>query len=167
MSSRKFVAVTATLALASTFAASLAQADVWRWKDAQNKWHYSDVPVEGAQLIKSTLRMPTPPGGPVESPPDAAPEGTPPVDRVAAYAAAATDRVAAESTARSVQQDISKKRAEQCKDATSRYEKQIAARRIFREGKNGERVFLNEAELAQTRLDARTDRDTACGSPTR
>ncbi|MCC6171981.1 MAG: DUF4124 domain-containing protein, partial [Gammaproteobacteria bacterium] len=31
--------------------ASLAQADVWRWKDAQGKWHYSDVPVEGAQLI--------------------------------------------------------------------------------------------------------------------
>ena len=58
MSSRILVAAAATFAFA--FAASLAQADVWRWKDAQNKWHYSDVPVEGAELIKSTLRSPTP-----------------------------------------------------------------------------------------------------------
>ncbi len=163
MSSRILVALTATLA----FAASLAQADVWRWKDAQNNWHYSDVPVEGAQLIKSTLRMPTPQDGAGESPPENAPNATPPVNRVAASGAAASDRVSAEATARSVQQDITKKRAEQCKEATARYEKQISARRLFREGKNGERVYLTEAELAQARVDARTDRDTACGSPTR
>jgi hypothetical protein len=164
MSSRTLVAVAATLA----FAASLAQADVWRWKDAQNKWHYSDVPVEGAELIKSTLRMPPQqsPAAP-ERPAEGAPDAAPPVDRVAAAGAAASDRVAAEATARQVQQDIARKRAEQCKEATTRYEKSITARRLFREGKNGERVYLTEAELAQARVDARTDRDTACGSPTR
>ncbi len=167
MSSRILVAVTATLAFAFAFAAGLAQADVWRWKDAQNNWHYSDVPVEGAQLIKSTLRMPTPQSGTGESPSEGTPNAAPPMDRVAANAAAATDRVAAEATARSVQQDITKKRAEQCKEATARYERQIIARRLFREGKDGERVYLTETELAQARVEARTDRDTACGSPTR
>jgi hypothetical protein len=160
MSSRILVAVAATLA----FAASLAQADVWRWKDAQDNWHYSDVPVEGAQLIKSSTRIP-PQANNAE--PSATPNAAPPVDRVAAGGAAASDRVAAEATARQVQSDLVKKRAEQCKEATTRYEKSITARRLFREGKNGERVYLTEAELAQARVDARTDRDTACGSPTR
>lgn len=161
MSSRILVAVAATLA----FAASLAQADVWRWKDAQDKWHYSDVPVEGAQLIKSSTRIPPPQASNAE--PSGAPNAAPPVDRVAAGGAAASDRVATEATARQVQSDLVKKRAEQCKEATTRYEKSITARRLFREGKNGERVYLTEAELAQARVDARTDRDTACGSPTR
>jgi len=165
MSSRILVAAAATFAFA--FAASLAQADVWRWKDAQNKWHYSDVPVEGAELIKSTLRIPTPQSGAPEPSADGGQNAAPTVDRVAANGAAAADRVATEATARQVQQDITRKRAEQCKEATSRYEKSIASRRLYREGKNGDRVYLTEAELAQARVDARTDRDTACGSPTR
>jgi hypothetical protein len=161
MTARTFIAAAMTLA----FMASLAQADVWRWKDAQDKWHYSDVPVEGAELIKSSTRIPPPQAN------NAEPAGTvsaaPPIDRVAANAAAASDRVAAESTARQVQSDIAKKRQEQCKEATTRYERSITARRLFREGKDGERVYLTDAELAQARIDARTDRDTACGSPTR
>jgi hypothetical protein len=163
MSSRILFAIAATLA----FAASLAQADVWRWKDAQGKWHYSDVPVEGAQLIKSSTRVPSLQVNDAAGAGDAAPNAAPPVDRVAASGAAASDRVAAESTTRQVQSDIAKKRQEQCKEATTRYERSITARRLFREGKNGERVYLTEAELAQARIDARTDRDTACGSPTR
>ncbi len=163
MSSRILVAVAATLA----FAVSLAQADVWRWKDAQNKWHYSDVPVEGAELVKSSLRVPVPQSNGTDSQAQGASNDGPPVDRVAASGAAASDRVAADATARQVQQDITRKRAEQCKEATARYEKSITARRLFREGKNGDRVYLTEAELAQARVEARTDRDTACGSPTR
>jgi len=166
MNARFIVAAAATLA----FAASLAQADVWRWKDAQNNWHYSDVPVEGAQLIKSSTRLP--PSQPAEAPGDGsgnepATPAAPPVDRLAARNAAISDRLAAEATARQVEADVRKKRDEQCKEATTRYEKSITAQRLFREGKNGERVYLTEAELAQARVDARTDRDTACGSPTR
>jgi hypothetical protein len=162
MSSRITVAFVATLA----FAASLAQADVWRWKDAQNNWHYSDVPVAGAQLIKSSTRVPPPQQLASADAADAS-NGAPPVDPVAARGAAASDRVATDATARQVQSDLARKRAEQCKEATTRYEQSITARRLFREAKGGARVYLTEAELAQARVDARTDRDTACGSPTR
>lgn len=161
MSSRILVAVAATLA----FAAGLAQADVWRWKDAQDKWHYSDVPVEGAQLIKSSTRVPPPQANDAGA--SGNPGAAPQVDPVAARATAATDRVAAEATARLVQADIAKKRQEQCKEATARYERSILARRMYREGKDGDRVYLNETDLAKARLEARTDRDTACGSPNR
>lgn len=163
MTARILVAAAATLA----FAASLAQADVWRWKDAQGNWHYSDVPVEGAQLIKSTTRMPPPQSSAAPEPAaeDAPPQ--PPVDRLAARNAAISDQLAAEATARKVQDDVRRKREEQCKEATARYERSILARRIFREDKDGQRVYLTEAELEKARIDARTDRDTACGSPTR
>jgi len=164
MTARTFIAAAMTLALM----ASLAQADVWRWKDAQGKWHYSDVPVEGAQLIKSTNRIP--PAQPAAAP-EPGSEGetsaAPPVDRFAASNAAISDQLATEATARQVQDDLRKKRAEQCKEATARYEKSIAARRLYREDKDGQRVYLSEAELDRARIDARTDRDTACGSPSR
>mgnify|MGYP002784991421 CR=1 FL=1 len=163
MTARILVAAAATLA----FAASLAQADVWRWKDPKGNWHYSDVPVEGAQLIKSTTRIPPPQS---DAAPEPAAEGAPqppPVDRLAARNAAISDQLATEATARKVQDDVRRKREEQCKEATARYERSILARRIFREDKDGQRVYLTEAELDKARIDARTDRDTACGSPTR
>jgi hypothetical protein len=165
MTARIFIAAAMTLALM----ASLAQADVWRWKDAQGKWHYSDVPVEGAQLIKSTNRIPPPqPSMTAESSGQGeTPEPPPAVDRLAARNAAISDQLATEATARQVQDDLRKKRAEQCKEATARYEKSIAARRLYREDKDGQRVYLSEAELDKARIDARSDRDTACGSPSR
>ena len=151
---------------AAAFAASLAQADGWRWKDAKGNWHYSDVPVEGAQLIKSTHRLPPPEVSPGPADDGAAPPA-PPIDRLAARNAAISDQLAAEGTARQVQDDLRRKREEQCKEATTRYEKSITARRLYREDQNGQRVYLTDAELDKARIDARTDRDTACGSPTR
>jgi hypothetical protein len=162
MTARTLVAVAATLA----FAGSLAQADVWRWKDAQGNWHYSDVPVEGAQLIKSTTRVP-PPQAAAEPAAEASPPAPPPVDRLAARTTAISDQLETESTARKVQEDLRRKRAEQCKEATARYERSIAARRIYREDKPGQRVYLSEAEAEKARVEARTDRDAACGPQTR
>ncbi len=168
MSSRILVAVIATLALTS----GLAQADVWRWKDAQNKWHYSDLPVEGAELIKSTARIP-PQQAPAASPAaentssGGIPASLSPSERLTASGGAASDRVAATAATRAVQADLDKKRAEQCKEATTRYDQSITARRLYREAKNGERVFLNDAQITQARVDARTDRDAACGASKR
>ena len=66
-----------------------------------------------------------------------------------------------------MQSDLRKKRDEQCKEATARYDKSIAARRLYREDKSGQRTYLTDAEIEKARIEARTDRDTACGSPTR
>ncbi|MEZ5488542.1 MAG: DUF4124 domain-containing protein [Steroidobacteraceae bacterium] len=156
MTTRILIATAATL----VFAASLAQADVWRWKDHKGNWHYSDVPVDGAQLIKSTA--PTPIATAAESGAQSD-NSTPAADSFAARNAAISDQLDADATARQVQEDLRKKRAEQCKDATERYERSIAARRLYREDKDGQRVYLSEAELAQARIDARAERDSVCG----
>ena len=135
------------------FAAGLAHADVWGWQDAEGKWHYSDRPREGAKLIRSG-------GSSAAAVPGAA-------NDTSAQGAAIAERLESESAARAVAADLDKKRAEQCKEATERYDKMIATRRLFREKTAGEREYLTEAELSQARVDARKERDAACAAPRR
>ena len=138
------------------FAAGLAHADVWGWQDAEGKWHYSDRPREGAKLIRSGGSG----GSSAASVPGAA-------NDTSAQGAAIAERLESESAARAVAADLDKKRAEQCKEATERYDKMIATRRLFREKTPGEREYLTEAELSQARVDARKERDAACAAPRR
>ena len=139
------------------FAAGLAHADVWGWQDAEGKWHYSDRPREGAKLIRSGSRSG---GSSAAAVPGAA-------NDTSAQGAAIAERLESESAARAVAADLDKKRAEQCKEATERYDKMIATRRLFREKTAGEREYLTEAELSQARVDARKERDAACAAPRR
>jgi hypothetical protein len=138
----------------------LAHADVWGWKDADGKWHYSDMPREGAKLIRSG-------GSRSSAGAAAAPDATGTQSSTAAQGAAISERLESEAAARAVAADLDKKRAEQCKAATERYDKMIASRRVYREQTKGERNYLTEAELSQARVDARKERDAACGAPRR
>jgi hypothetical protein len=146
----------ALLALAAT----AARADVWGWQDAQGKWHYSDVPVQGAKLIRKGSRE-----APATGTGAAATAGS--GTAATAGGDAASARLAAEAAARGVQADLDKSRAEQCKQASERYDKMIAARRLYKEPTPGQRAYLTDAELAQARVDARRERDEACGSAPR
>ena len=142
------------------FAAGLAHADVWGWQDAEGKWHYSDRPREGAKLIRSGGSGSRSSGSSAAAVPGAA-------NDTSAQGAAIAERLESESAARAVAADLDKKRAEQCKEATERYDKMIATRRLFREKTAGEREDLTEAELSQARVDARKERDAACAAPRR
>ena len=143
------------------FAAGLAHADVWGWQDAEGKWHYSDRPREGAKLIRSR-------GSSSSRSSDGSAAAVPgAANDTSAQGAAIAERLESESAARAVAADLDKKRAEQCKEATERYDKMIATRRLFREKTAGEREYLTEAELSQARVDARKERDAACAAPRR
>jgi hypothetical protein len=146
------------LALLLMFAAGAARADVYRWTDAQGRVHYSDVPVEGAVLIKSTA-----PARQFE-PSAPSPAPSPAVERPAVGTANPANRLADEAMRREIQKDVDQKRSAQCKEAMERYDKSVAARRIYRDGKNGERVYLTEAELGEARLEAKKTRDESCGA---
>jgi hypothetical protein len=145
------------------FAAGLAHADVWGWQDAEGKWHYSDRPREGAKLIRSGGS-----GGSGSRSGGSSAAAVPgAANDTSAQGAAIAERLESESAARAVAADLDKKRAEQCKEATERYDKMIATRRLFREKTAGEREYLTEAELSQARVDARKERDAACAAPRR
>ena len=127
--------------------------EIYRWKDGNGLWHYSDQPQPGAELVKSARLPSSTPGSstPAPPPPAARDDGPPPP------LPAVTPQVASQ-----VRQEAASAKAEQCKKAETGYQQTVQARRMYKTDDKGNRVFLNEAELDAARLQARSARDLAC-----
>jgi len=139
------------IALALVAAAAAARADVYRIVDSQGHVQYTDRWEPGAQLIKTEHARSTTSSADDQRRPSA--EG----DRI-------SEELNREATARAVKQDEDKMRAEQCKSAKERYRKAIESRRLYKEGKNGEREYLTDDQAQEERLQARLEVQSACGS---
>ena len=143
--------------LVVAFAAGVAQADVYRWVDASGGVHYGDVPVEGAVMIKTTSpRMPSANNA------SAVNRSSSSRDQAAAINEEMRERRERDAAARGVKDDLAKTQSDQCKRATQRYQTSINSHRMYKEGKDGQRTYLTDAELDTERLQARTDRDAYC-----
>lgn len=140
----------AILLTASAFGAG----EVYRWKGADGTWHYSDQPRPGAEIVR---------GAQISRPPaaDTAPPPPPPAEP-----APVTDQPlpVSEDVAAEVRSQAESLRAEQCKRAEAGYQDALKARRIYRTDAEGNRVFMTEAEMDAARLQARANRDLACGA---
>jgi len=68
------------------------------------------------------------------------------------------------ATRAAVDKDLAAKRADDCKQAKDKYQQAITAQRIYKLGKDGERIYLTDAELDQARLGARQQMDKSCGT---
>lgn len=141
----RLVSITA-LVLAG--ACTLARADVFRWVDEQGVIHYSDEWVPGSVVVKTTMR----------------PHGESGAAPASAANARGSEPVADQANSRAVQQDVAKARDSQCSWAKDRYMKAIASRRVYKEGKDGERQYMTDAEADTYREQARKDVQQACGS---
>lgn len=133
--------------------AVMAEGEVYRWKDPNGLWHYSDQFREGAELVKksgnrsnSANSTSTPSATPTPIPMD---NGIPPVSR---------------EVAQQVRQDAAKAKDEQCKKAIEAYNTAIQSRRLYKEDAKGNRTYLTSAEIDAARLEARSTRDIACGA---
>jgi hypothetical protein len=129
---------------------SAAHADVYRWTDAQGHVQYSDRWVPGSTQIKGTSHTPGPPQQTDQQ-------------KLASSNASLADQKAQRETEQTVKQDVAASRAEQCKKATADYEKAIQSRRIFKEGKNGEREYLSDPDADAYRAKLLNDRKAVCG----
>lgn len=145
----------ATVILAGTF--TIARADVYRWVDEHGEAHYSDQWIPGAEVIRTVK---------------AHPQGTA-ADNAGRTAqqrsvTAINDRTDAEqqaqANARAVKQDLAGKRAAQCKQAAAAYNQAITARVVYKEGKDGERTYLSEADADKYREQVRQAVQASCGS---
>jgi Domain of unknown function (DUF4124) len=146
----------------SVGAVSAAHADVYRWVDDHGGVHYSDQWVAGSEVIKSSQKPPGSGGGNSSSQTAyTAPKSTP----------APTSR---DDAAKAVKGDVAKVREQQCKEAKDRYEKAIAARRIYKGSAPGDkatkdtdqlddRQYLSEEEADAYRVKARQDVSDLCG----
>jgi len=137
-----------TLILLAGVGAALADGDIWRWKDAQGVFHYSDQWVPGSELIKSNSKS--------------RPSDDASANRSTADATDADRTIQQQQTARTVAADVAKVKEKQCKDAQDRYEKALQARRIYKSGKDGQREYMSDAEADALRVQAKNDVDLAC-----
>ena len=155
----RYLAISTVL---SVGAISAAHADVYRWVDDHGGVHYSDQWVAGSEVIKSSIKPPASGGGNSSShTTSTAPKSTP----------APTSQ---DDAAKAVKGDVAKVRDQQCKDAKDRYEKAIAARRIYKGPAPGDkatkdpnqpedRQYLSEEEADAYRVKARQDVSDFCG----
>jgi Domain of unknown function (DUF4124) len=145
----------AVVVLAGAF--TIARADVYRWVDEHGEAHYSDQWIPGAEVIK-TARL---------HPQGTAAETT---SRTAQQKSvnAINDRADAQqrdqNNTRAVQQDLASKRAVQCKQATAAYNQAITARVVYKDGNDGQRTYLSEADADKYRQQVRQAVQESCGS---
>lgn len=147
---RKFVS-SALAALIATSA--LAAGEVYRWKDANGTWHYSDQPRPGAELVRRTGGASTTPA-PSAPPPPATPQTV-----ATSEAPQVSDQIASQ-----VRAEAAAAKDDQCKKAEEYYQSAIRHRTIYRTDEAGNRTYLTDAEIDAERLRARSVRDQACGN---
>lgn len=138
---KQMIAAAATVTLALTGAA--AASDIYRWVDADGNVHYGDKPV-GAQSERLAIES---------KPTDQA--------RVAAQAQARVEAraqkreaeaaAAAAGPSEEEQQAQAEERRKACEQSRANMQRMVTSRRLYREGENGEREYLNEAEMQATR----------------
>ena len=139
-------------ALVLAGACTLARADVFRWVDAQGVVHYSDEWMPGSVVVKTVKPRPESASATARTP------------STAAVNSRLTDQLNEQANARAVQQDVAKARDSQCSWAKDRYMKAIASRRVYKEGKDGERQYMSDADADAYREQARKDVQQACGN---
>ncbi len=136
--------------------AAFAAGEVYRWKDAIGTWHYSDQPQPGAELVRGNRRATALPGTPAPMPVSA------PVP-----SAATSDALplpVSKEVAQEVRQEAATEKAKLCEKAKADYDRYVRALSISRTDSKGNQVYMTDAEIDATRLQARSIRDLACGS---
>ena len=73
------------------------------------------------------------------------------------------DSVADQRVSANVQKDVEASRLERCKKAREQYTNAINSQRLYRQDKDGNRVYLSDAELSQARVDSAKAVEAICG----
>jgi hypothetical protein len=138
---------------------SVAHADVYRWVDAQGRVQYSDKWIPGSTLVKVDRT-------PQNATATAARQSA---DQKALNASNAriAGQQAEQNNFQAMKADVAKVQQDQCAQAKERYDKAIHARRLFKEGKDGSKEYVSDAQADEYRAKARADMLTACGNNTK
>jgi hypothetical protein len=78
--------------------------------------------------------------------------------------ASANDQIEQQKAHQAMQSDLAAKRAEQCKLAQDRYQKDIEYRRLYKIDSSGQQTYLSDEEVERERTQAKIDVDQYCGS---
>jgi hypothetical protein len=150
-----FTFTSATLLMASAFGAG----EVYRWKGQDGTWHYSDQPRAGAELVRTGQ-----PPRPAVSEADANVGPAAPATPASPMASTDDPLPVSDAIAEEVRAAAATAKNDQCTRAEGAYQQAIQARRIHKTDAEGNRVYLSDAEIDAARMQARANRDLACGS---
>ena len=128
-------------------------ADVYRWVDGSGVTHYSDQWVPGSEIIKT--------GKPHPSNPNVV---TGDQKSLTATSRSIDKELTDQANARATATDVARTQAAQCEAAKDRYNKAIQSRRIYKDGSDGEREYLSDADAESYREQARKDVQSRCGN---
>src|ERR1700741_4197187 len=143
--------------IAGVLTCAVAQAgDVYKYVDERGNTMYTDKPIPGAVLVSTGSQRP---GEGAQRSYAATPANT--KGQLAASNQRIADGQDNQRIAGTVAKDLAATREERCKEARAEYNKSITSRRLYRE-KDGKREYLNDAELAQTRVEAAKAVETIC-----
>jgi hypothetical protein len=132
--------------------------DVYKYVDDHGTTLYTDKPIPGAVLVSTGSQRP----------PEVAQKNYAASQAATNSQLNASNQRISESQNNSrvsanVAKDLEASRAERCKKARDTYQLSITSLRMYKTGKNGEREYLSDAELAQQRMDAAKAVEAICG----
>ena len=130
--------------------------DVYKYVDERGQTLYTDKPIPGAIRVASTA--PRPNASSTHSSQQAASN-----QQLAASNQRISQNQNDQRVAANVAKDLEASRAERCKKARSDYNNSINSQRLYRTDKDGNRVYLTDAELSQRRIDNAKAVESICG----
>jgi hypothetical protein len=155
----KILAVTAGVLSCALFHSGMAQAgDVYKYVDDRGVTLYTDKPLPGAVLVSTGTQRP-----PEVAQRNAAASRAATNSQLNASNQRITDSQTNQRVAANVAKDLEASRLERCKKARDSYQMSISMVRMYRNGPDGERIYLTDAELAQQRMDAAKAVEAICG----
>lgn len=127
--------------------------EIYKWTDAEGNLHYGDIPV-GMQSERLSITSKPTNNASVQATTQAR------VDASAKQREAAAKLPAGPTPAELRAQ--ANERAEQCTAHRAQLQKFLTSRRIYRADENGERVYMDEAEMQATRERAENQVEEYC-----
>jgi Domain of unknown function (DUF4124) len=152
------IKILAVIAGVLTCAVAAQAGDVYKYVDERGTTLYTDKPIPGAVLVSTGTQRP----------PEVAQRNYAATQAASNSQLNAVNQRVADSqensrVAANVAKDLEASRAERCKQARESYNKSISSLRMYRTGKDGEREYLSDAELAQQRMDSAKAVEAICG----
>jgi enoyl-CoA hydratase/carnithine racemase len=152
MRNRSITIVTATL-LTLFVASSALAGEIYKWTDAEGNVHYGDVPVD-AQSERLAIKSKPTNSSRVQA-----------TTQARLDASAKQREEAAKQPAGPTPEELraeADERAKQCTAHRAQLQKFLTSRRIYRMDDDGERVYMDEAEMQATRERAENQVEEYC-----
>ena len=151
---RKQILATA-IALTLALSGSALASDIYKWVDAEGNVHYGDRPVGDQSERMAIQSRPTDPAA-VREQYQARLQAR--SERREADAEAAAEAAESENEKRNEAEE----RMQKCQASRATMERFVRSRRLYREDANGERVYLDEAEMLAARQRVENDVSKYC-----